>query len=270
LIQKLGNFRRDTSTSSRPILFVCHSLGGLVVSNALSSKYDGDDQGQKVIDHTCGTIFLGTPFKGSSKATWAEMGRRVLDWVGDTNASTIQDLNQRSEKLQQISIKFQLLVQSRATSSSLKPIQVACFFEAMKTKRSLLNVKKDLGFIVTAASATLVGYKEVGIDADHVGMCRFYSEDQAGYKLVTGKIKEMIANLEKSNAELTKEGQTVVNIGDVNMGRENLNIGGFIMGVVVGTTENAVNNTLNNTFGAEAAQAMVGWQKRRVEQNLDA
>jgi len=256
LILKLGNYRRDTQTSTRPIIFVAHSLGGLVVANSLAAKYNTDAQGKEVVDCTYGTIFLGTPFKGSDKAPWAEVARRLLSMFGDSTDQTIKDLDKRSKKLQQISIDFHMVLQQRLSAKDLKPIQVACFFEEIKTSKTWWRIKKDLGHIVTADSATLVGYKQVGINADHVTMCRYPNAETSGYKLVTGKIKEMIANFKKSTDQLKREGGTVITFGDVNMGDNAVNIGGYISGIIMGTTENAVNMSLVNHFGSEVATAL--------------
>jgi protein SERAC1 len=223
LILKLGNYRRDTGTvcsstlsqsyvgvpantgtgkSTRPIIFVAHSLGGLVCANALASHHGSDDQGQQLVDNTCGTIFLGTPFKGSDKAAWATMAERVLRMFGDSNDQTIKHLDERSEKLQQISIDFHMLLQKRYASKELKPIQVACFFEEMNTTKNWWKVKKDLGQIVTDKSATLAGYKPIGINANHIAMCKFPALQTQGYIDVTGKMKLMISNLDKPTEEM--------------------------------------------------------------------
>ncbi|KAH7355492.1 hypothetical protein BKA66DRAFT_475497 [Pyrenochaeta sp. MPI-SDFR-AT-0127] len=240
LILKLGNYRRVSKTSNRPIIFVAHSLGGLVVANALAGKYETDAQGKGVVDHTYGALFLGTPFKGSAKAPWATMARQVFAWMGgDTNDQTINDLDKRSKKLQSISVDFHMLLQSRLASKELKPIQIACFFEEIAT----IKKKKNVGLIVTADSATLVGYPQIGINANHTAMCRYVSADTTAYQLVTGKIKEMIDNFSKSTDEVMKNGTTVAN---VTMGNNNLNLGGYLTGVIMGTTENAVNLNLNN------------------------
>jgi protein SERAC1 len=160
-------------------------------------------QSQEVVNSTCGAIFLGTPFKGSAKASWAQIARQLLKMFGDTNDQTIKDLEKRSEKLRTISNDFHILLEQRLKSDSLKALQVACFFEEIKTTRTLfLGMQKDLGHIVTADSATLAGCKQVGINATHQTMCRFSNADTAGYKLVTGKIKEMIENFKKDNTQL--------------------------------------------------------------------
>jgi protein SERAC1 len=186
-----------TCESTRPIIFVAHSLGGLVCANALASHYGSDAYGEEVVENTCGTIFLGTPFKGSDKAAWAKMAERVLGMFGDSNDQTIKDLDKRSTKLQQISVDFHMLLQKRYASKELRPIQVACFFEQKTTAKTWRKVKKDLGQIVTADSATLAGYKPIGISADHITMCKFPDVQTPGYKDVTGMMKLMISNLDK-------------------------------------------------------------------------
>jgi protein SERAC1 len=69
LYQNLASFRKTTNTpSDRPIIYVAHSLGGLVVANALSRPYSADKTAKKLTNNAVGIIFLGTPFAGSDKA----------------------------------------------------------------------------------------------------------------------------------------------------------------------------------------------------------
>jgi len=178
---KLGNRRRDTATvcgfssgcdlvltlviqTNRPVIFVAHSLGGLVVANGLSSQSGSNEQRQEVINNTCGTIFLGTPFQGSDTAKWAGLAEKVLSMLGDSNDQIIKDLDTKSTKLKQISSDFHLLLQQRSELKELNPIQVACFFE---TKSTMWKKKKDLGLIVTKQSAAIAGYQPMPINADH-------------------------------------------------------------------------------------------------------
>jgi hypothetical protein len=45
--------------STRSITFVAHSLRGLACANTLASHYGSNAQGEKVVENTCRTIFLG-------------------------------------------------------------------------------------------------------------------------------------------------------------------------------------------------------------------
>ncbi|KAF4625704.1 hypothetical protein G7Y89_g12459 [Cudoniella acicularis] len=197
LIVKLGTIRRETHTESRPIFFITHSLGGLVCANVLSSHHGSDAQSQGVVNHTRGVIFLGTPFQGSSKVTWAKMAEKFLGLFSNSNNQTINDLDKDSSKLKQISTDFHMFLRERYASRHPKPIQVACFYETMSTTKKLGPLRKDLGQIVTAESATLTRYKAIPINANHCAMCKFPDNETTGYIDVTGMLKVMISNLDK-------------------------------------------------------------------------
>jgi alpha-beta hydrolase superfamily lysophospholipase len=63
----------------KPLLFVAHSLGGLVVKQALRTA--ADRRGQllgRILDATQGVAFLATPNTGSELATWLDRLRALL------------------------------------------------------------------------------------------------------------------------------------------------------------------------------------------------
>ncbi|KAM3084414.1 hypothetical protein ACMFMG_001481 [Clarireedia jacksonii] len=253
LVTKLGNIRRETDTANRPIFFIVHSLGGLVTANGLSVRYGSDSQGQSVVDNTRGVIFLGTPFKGSSKAVWAKMAERFLGLFSDSNDQIIKDLDKDSTKLQAISHDFHVLLQERYASKELKPIQIACFFETKHTEKKLgkLKGKKDLGQIVTADSATLAGYKPIAINADHLAMCKFQDAQTDGYVSVTEMLKLMISKLDEDYDKLKNDGRTSIQLGDIE-NRVSTNYG-YVGGHMVGMTKDANRVVVSHNFGVDHA-----------------
>ena len=76
LLSNLSSKRREART--RPLIFVAHSPGGLVVKDALHQSHS---EGIQQIVHrarlaaiktaTIGVIFAGTPHRGAGKAQWA-------------------------------------------------------------------------------------------------------------------------------------------------------------------------------------------------------
>ena len=70
LLRQVGYVRTTAVEQSRPIIFVCHSLGGLVARQAMvrlqtqPNKFDG----LKLIH--CGLLFLSTPHSGTTQADW--------------------------------------------------------------------------------------------------------------------------------------------------------------------------------------------------------
>jgi len=229
----------------RPIFFIAHSLGGLVCANGLSRRSGPDDSSQKVIDNTCGMIFLGTPFQGSSAVTWAKLGEKFFRLFGDSSDQTIKDLDKDSIKLKDISRDFHLLLRERCEPKASKPIQVACFVETKSTIVKGPLGKKDLGRIVEAESATLAGYRPIPINADHRSMCKFTDEETTGYIDLTGTLKSMIANVDKDTDQF-KVQPTGISLGDVRHGDYGVNYG-IVSGHVVGTTRDAVNQTVQHT-----------------------
>ncbi|EMT69945.1 hypothetical protein FOC4_g10008385 [Fusarium odoratissimum] len=63
--------RSSTDSSSRPIILVAHSLGGLVCATPIILG-DRNAQGAVARD-VAGMVFLGTPFAGSNAAKWGEL-----------------------------------------------------------------------------------------------------------------------------------------------------------------------------------------------------
>lgn len=63
---------------TRPIIFICHSLGGLVVKQSLITaatykSYNRHPTLGEIFSRTCGVVFFGTPHRGSGKATLGEL-----------------------------------------------------------------------------------------------------------------------------------------------------------------------------------------------------
>jgi hypothetical protein len=68
LLDRLVDFRRDTQTQQRPLCFVCHSLGGVVVKEALVISSNAIDQEHinqhEVMLGTSGLVLMGVPNLG--------------------------------------------------------------------------------------------------------------------------------------------------------------------------------------------------------------
>jgi len=67
---------------TRPIIFICHSLGGLVVKEALITS-DGYKTHRRhpalgeIYGSTIGVIFMGTPHRGSVKESYGEIAANI-------------------------------------------------------------------------------------------------------------------------------------------------------------------------------------------------
>ncbi|KAH8797866.1 hypothetical protein F5884DRAFT_647464, partial [Xylogone sp. PMI_703] len=63
---------------SRPLIFIAHSFGGLLLIKALRMSYDSPENWLNPFKSTAGLIFLGTPFRGRQGMTQSDMVEAVL------------------------------------------------------------------------------------------------------------------------------------------------------------------------------------------------
>lgn len=176
-------------------MFVAHSLGGLVVANALSIQHGADNSSKLIADHTCGTVFLGTPFEGSAKAKECLIALNFASIFSQTKKDDVKDLREGSLKLAGITEAFAKCVRERYCQQDIPPIDVACFFE---THPTFVDSSK-IGLIVPRDSATLFGMSANSISANHSGMCRFAGEWTDGFVQISRLLARWIESIGVDN-----------------------------------------------------------------------
>ncbi|OOQ90744.1 hypothetical protein PEBR_03506 [Penicillium brasilianum] len=240
LLHALVGLRGKTNTTDRPIIFVAHSLGGLVVANALARPHGTDEAAKEIADRTIGTLFLGTPFHGSAKAKYGRFAADILSYFKSTASQNIHDLEECSAKLISINETFAKFLKERDRSRTKPFLEVACFFE----DESLYKGGFKIGKIVPKESASWLGVDALSISKDHIAMCKFRDEDSADYKNVVGKLCQWIKEIDKAQ-DLTEgrvrglDAQSIV-ITQGNVDNRNItNNGGVVAGNVSGTAKDA-------------------------------
>lgn len=116
LLNRLSVKRSATGDSggqarTRPIIFICHSLGGVVVKKALILAHECsfDEDKRDILASTRAIAFLGVPHKGSDSAWWANFAANALKAASmglSTNTSLVSDLMKDSSVLANISKQF--------------------------------------------------------------------------------------------------------------------------------------------------------------------
>ncbi|KAK2931804.1 Alpha/Beta hydrolase fold [Fusarium oxysporum f. sp. vasinfectum] len=173
----------------RPVIFVCHSLGGLVVKRALSTSR-GDSTYCSIFDSTFGVVFFGTPHHGGNGAGLGAIAASITRAVlGNPSNSFLEALTQDSNFLSIITDDF---------SQLLEKLYFISFFETRP-------LGKTRQIVVDRASATLgLGRereKQIGLDADHARICKFSQADDPMYQQVEDNIAEIV------NAAISKRKQ---------------------------------------------------------------
>jgi pimeloyl-ACP methyl ester carboxylesterase len=171
--------------STHPILFVAHSLGGLVCEQALL-RSDASRETHSIIKHTGGIVFMGTPHYGSSLASWGSFLTRLTSIFRATNTEIIAALQRGAPDLRRIGEEFQRIL--------LRPdinMQIMCFYEELRMP--------VVGKIVESESAILRGYKNCSINADHRDMTKFGGATDNSFQLVQATLNSWMESLQADN-----------------------------------------------------------------------
>ena len=109
LLNRLVGERARSNCFHRPIVFVAHSLGGLLVKEALieARKQNNHPGKLDVTDSTQGIVFFGTPHQGSGDAKWGLVLSNIASVAFETNKKILQSLDPDRDKLDSLSFDFQ-------------------------------------------------------------------------------------------------------------------------------------------------------------------
>ncbi|KAK3293858.1 uncharacterized protein B0H64DRAFT_417972 [Chaetomium fimeti] len=175
----------------RPVIFVAHSLGGLLVKEALRRSESSEEAEFKdIVKSTKGVIFLGTPHRGSPGM--ADLGQTVRTIAStilrvDSNAALLRALGTDSPELELGRESFTTLW--RKYNFRVKTFQEAWGISGVNA--GPLNKK-----VVLDTSSTLDDPREHAetISANHMNMCKFETRRDAGYRKIAFEIGSMIAS----------------------------------------------------------------------------
>ncbi len=160
----------------RPIVFICHSLGGLLVKQMLRHAGDfGDPAWEAIRAQTRGIIFLSTPHSGANIASW-------LKYIGTLLRTTVsvEELEAHHPRLRELNTWYR----NNATSQGIKTL---VFCEKQKVA-GLLVVDE------TTADPGIAGVNPIPMDDDHISICKPASKETLLYLRTKQFIAECIEN----------------------------------------------------------------------------
>lgn len=176
LVQQLAADRYHLDALERPIIFICHGFGGLLVKRALvhsaAVRAHQTEHLRSIYVSTFGILFMGTPHQGFDNDFLST--RRPF--LFETSNQCLQDLSYGSALLKEITEQFAPLV---------RKYRIHNFWEQEK---SMLNGKHT--FVVGRESATLE-YDDAegcGIRTNHSGLVKFKSLQDQGYVVVSAAL----------------------------------------------------------------------------------
>ena len=176
LLHKMKSAQYDLGLGDYPIIFVAHSMGGLVAEKAcVLGLYN---QGySRIINSVSAMIFLSTPHRGSD---WTKKINRVVALTSKPRKTFLKDLEPGSTSIDDLKAQF---------SQFASRLVLWSFYELAPTKTrfgQVLVVPKDTG---------VLGYpneSSKGLVADHRGICKFCSRNDVNYIAVRDGIRDAI------------------------------------------------------------------------------
>jgi len=190
LVTSLTYYRKSEDTMKNPIIWVAHSLGGILTKRALLYSNDvratNHEDYRSIYVSTYAIIFLGTPHTGSGIAKWGHVLQSMSDVVipkklFESEPILLKTLKKDNETLQNINSHF-LDICSR-------------FKMHMAHENHKTDVKGTKVLVVDANSASpqLPGVTYYAIEATHSGMCKFDSVNAPGFRTVSTAIRDWVA-----------------------------------------------------------------------------
>jgi hypothetical protein len=128
LLASISSFREGATT--RPIVFIGHSMGGLVVAKAITLASNRGDEYPNLLSCVAGCLFFGTPFKGSRATGKAVILADLFEKVNYASLSRVLTfLEPGNEALDELRSDF-----VRISNKLEPPISTVCFHELKKTE----------------------------------------------------------------------------------------------------------------------------------------
>ena len=168
--------------SSLPIIFVGHSLGGLVWKEVMLQSQNCP-RFRSIFDCVKGIVFMGTPHKGSWMANWVRIPAWLLGLIQPINKPLLDILRQNDPLGEYIGHNFLEMIQKRESGNDIKLI---CFYE-----ESALFI----WMVVPRESAVIDRYPSFGSHAHHINMIKFSSADDEGFRKFCETVAKLVSEI---------------------------------------------------------------------------
>ena len=147
---------QQAGVGKRPVIFVGHSMGGLIVKKMLSMAQDSDNTELKQLaNNTKGVVFYSTPHEGSQIASLGNMIRHFF-----FPSVEVQELEMNNPTLTSLNIQFKEFVSKFKT-------KVVSFGEQLPTR----HLGVDMKFVPDESSNPGVG-EYYSVPFNHINVCK--------------------------------------------------------------------------------------------------
>jgi ankyrin repeat protein len=173
------------NNTKTPIIFVCHSMGGIVLAHMLSMAQASQDEYRFIYPYVAGAIFLGTPFRGTSEARALVLAEMAQSIVMSKPADVVSYLERDNALLDTMFKRFVGVFQAAH-------MRLYCFYEEEPVKGS----SKRQDRIVDAKSAEIDGVGSLGLKVDHFQLNKYDGAKDPNYTFVSEEIRAITSKAE--------------------------------------------------------------------------
>jgi hypothetical protein len=199
--------------SGRPIIFVAHSLGGIVVKEMLSASATSETSYlNDIVEQTAAVVFLGTPHRGS--VDMSKLGHKARKLVSaallDSSSATLDILGLRTSDLERCQESFSRLwarydfrVKTFQEGLGLTGFNIGPLNDKVGVLALLIVPGNDLSLtsqVVPNFSSLLGDAREHAetLQANHREMCRFSGPDDPNCRKVLGELRDIHCSILKA------------------------------------------------------------------------
>jgi ankyrin repeat protein len=185
------DFRMNVSNTSQnntktAIVFVCHSMGGIVLTHMLSMAQAYQDEYRSVYPYVAGAVFLGTPFRGTSESRALVLGEMAQSIVMSKPSDLVGYLERDNALLDSMFKKFVGVFQAAH-------MRLYCFYEEEPVKDATSTLPKGLlkrqDRIVDSKSAEIDGVGSLGLRVDHFQLNKYDGSKDRNFTWVSEEIR---------------------------------------------------------------------------------
>ncbi|OAP60302.1 hypothetical protein AYL99_05304 [Fonsecaea erecta] len=205
LLEALSQTRSADNTSDRPLVFIAHSLGGLIVKQALicsQARVDSTSWPASNLTRLIkGIVFVGTPHCVNDRTDRAIWKFLQLCASGANLATVEKRLHDILPPLQSISTKFKDYL-----NTAPNQIKLVSFFEEPDTlgfadnSPSLSDTK--MTHVVLKEDAVLEGFDCVPIRGDHTSIWKSLSSNSVNYRRILAALKVLTIPFSRHGSKL--------------------------------------------------------------------
>ncbi|MCJ1429508.1 hypothetical protein MMC29_007423, partial [Sticta canariensis] len=178
--------------SLRPLIFIAHCFGGLVVLKAIVDAKRAESRWRGIYQSTCGILFFGTPFRGAAGLNQTELLRAIQSQYEDDQIqrSNLNILDPGNETLVDL---VDMFLETRQEKNLAR---IACFFELKPSNvGAIYDGPRIQKFVVDESSGCLdltESTEKYSLSRDHFNMNKFGKSTEEDFETVLEVIEDMV------------------------------------------------------------------------------